>query len=98
VRVSGWALAENGATPPGIETIHVWAFPVSGGAAQFVGVPTLGISRPDVGAIYGPGYENAGFDLTPATLASGTWDIAVFAKMTGVASFSPPRVIRITIP
>ena len=39
---------------PGIGTLHVWAFSVSGAAPQFLGVANYGISRPDVAAILRP--------------------------------------------
>jgi hypothetical protein len=62
-RVAGWALVQDGAAAPGIAAVHAWAYPVGGGAPQFVGAATLGHSRPDVAATYGAGFTTSGYNL-----------------------------------
>jgi hypothetical protein len=95
--VGGWALDRGAAAGSGVDAVHVWAFPIDGGAPQFVGVaaPTL---RPDVAAIVGPQFLGSGFLLTGATLPPGTYDLAVFARSTVTQSFNNWRVVRVTVP
>ena len=52
--LAGWAIDYAAAGGTGVSTIHVWAYPVGGGAPQFVGVAQYGDQRPDVAAAYGP--------------------------------------------
>jgi len=95
--VAGWAYIEN-QKDAGISTIHVWAVPVGGGSAIFVGVATLGDARPDVAAKYGAQYGNAGFhlDIPGGLLPSGTYDVAVYAQSAKTGIFQVARVIRMT--
>ena len=51
--LAGWAADLDAATGTGIDTLHVWAYPLAGGAPVFLGTPTLGGARPDVAAIHG---------------------------------------------
>ena len=95
--IAGWAATIDGPTA-GVDTVHVWAYPVAGGGPTFVGAAALGGSRPDVGTIFGPGYETSGFTLEVTSLPSGTWDLAVFARSTGSAVFGAVRVVRVTVP
>jgi len=95
-RVAGWGLDRGAAAGSGVDAFHVWAFPVAGGAPQFVGVaaPTL---RSDVAGIFGPQFAGAGFLLTGATLPAGTYDLAVFAHSSVTQSFNNWRVVRIAV-
>jgi hypothetical protein len=70
--VGGWSLALDGPTTPGIQALHLWAYPASGAAPTFLGAAVLGFERPDVAAIFGPGYERTGFNLVVESLPSGT--------------------------
>ena len=94
--IGGWGLDRGAAAGSGVDAFHVWAYPVAGGAPQFVGVaaPTL---RPDVAGIFGPQFVGAGFLLTGATLPAGTYDLAVFAHSSVTQSFNNWRVVRITV-
>ena len=87
-----------GPSAPGIEAVHVWAYPVGAGAPTFLGAATLGGARPDVGALFGPSYANSGYGLAVSGLASGTWDLAVFPFAAGASGFGDARVVRVTIP
>ena len=51
--LAGWTFDPSAPTGTGVDTIHVWAFPASGGAPTFVGVPAYGTARPDVGGYFG---------------------------------------------
>ena len=96
--VGGWALVTDGPTTPGVDAVHVWAYPVGGGAPRFVGAAQLDGARPDVATLFGAGYENTGFNLLATDLPAGTWDLAVFARMTGASGFSPAQTVRIIVP
>jgi Glucose / Sorbosone dehydrogenase len=93
---TGWALDATAATP-GIATLHVWAFPQSGAAPQFLGVAAYGASRPDVAASYGAQFESTGFGLTVKGLAPGDWGIVVYGWVEATQSFSAVRVVYVTI-
>jgi hypothetical protein len=95
---AGWALALDAPSVPGIQAVHVWAYPVGGGAPTFLGAATLGGVRPDVGAVFGPGYETSGYGLIVNNLPSGTWDISAYPLADGTSTFGAPRTVRVTIP
>jgi subtilisin len=91
-RVSGWAIDRDSGTGSGIDTVHVWAYPVSGMPPQFLGVAVYGGPRPDVGAQFGARFANAGFDLIVSSLPPGDYDLLVYphSVVTGAFSSGPP--------
>lgn len=93
----GWAIDFASSSGTGVDTVHVWAYPASGGPAQFVGVAGYGADRPDVGAIYGPQFTNSGYYLTINSLPAGTWDLALFPHSTLNNNFFPATVRRVTV-
>jgi hypothetical protein len=95
--LGGWAIDRASASGTGISTIHVWAYPVSGGPPVFVAVAPYGADRPDVGAAYGSQFTNSGFNLIVNTLPAGTWDLALFPFSTLNNSFFPATVRRVTV-
>ena len=95
--LGGWAIDYAAASGTGVSTLHVWAYPVSGGPAVFVGVAPYGSDRSDVGAVYGPQFTNSGFNMIVNTLPSGTWDLALFPYSTLNNSFFPATVRRVTV-
>jgi hypothetical protein len=99
--ISGWAF-DWGATPgPGIDAIHVWAFPVNGAPAFFVGATNAGLPRPDVAAFFGDSrFNNSGFSLTLTNVnvpAPGTYDFRVFGRSTVAGAFNVARTVRVTV-
>lgn len=96
--ISGWAVDLGSSSGPGADVIHVWAFPVSGGAPVFVGFASVNGSRPDVASGLGNSrFTSSGYSLTLAGLQSGvTYDLQVFGRSTVTGQFTP-RVVRITI-
>jgi Putative Ig domain/FG-GAP-like repeat len=96
VRVNGWALKQIGADTEGTDAIHVWALPVGGGPAVFVGAATNRDARPDVASVFGGEFLMCGFDIT-GTLAPGTYDVAVFARNSRTLLFDQLRLVRITV-
>ena len=60
----GWAANVRGfGGGPGVLTVHVWAFPTSGGDPIFVG-SNYGRPRSDVAALFGSSYLNSGYQMT----------------------------------
>jgi hypothetical protein len=62
--LAGWAVDLASLDGAGIDTLHVWAYPVGGGAPVFVGVARGGGQRPDVATLYGAAFGGAGFTLS----------------------------------
>jgi hypothetical protein len=96
VRVAGWAIEAGAATGTGVDAVHVWAYPLAGGAPLLVGVASYGTARPDVGAFFGSRYTPSGFDVT-GSLPAGTYNIVAFAHSTTTNSFAGVRSVRITV-
>jgi glucose/arabinose dehydrogenase len=97
--IQGWAVDLAAASGSGISAIHVWAFPTSGASSSFVGAANVGVSRPDVGAVYGSQFTPSGYQLTvtPSLLAAGTYDLYVFGQSTVTGTFSVARIVRVTV-
>jgi len=94
--VAGWAIDRASSTSPGVDAIHVWAFPTSGEPAIFAGEASLGGARADVGAVMGSPYTNSGYYLT-ANLPPGTYDVAVYAHSSVSLQFNQYRVVRVVV-
>jgi hypothetical protein len=94
--VSGWAFDGAAASGVGIDAVHVWAFPIDGGSATFVGAAALGGSRADVANAYGAQFNNTGFSLM-ATLASGTYQLVAYAHVASTGRFDISQTVAITV-
>ncbi len=67
--IAGWAFDPNGpAFGSGVDTLHVWAYPVGGGNPLWVGVAAVGGGRPDVAAHFGARFAASGYTLEAAGL------------------------------
>jgi hypothetical protein len=95
--LGGWAADLNATTGTGIATVHVWAYPLAGGPPVFLGATAYGGARPDVAAVHGDQFRDAGFGLVVQGLAPGDYDVAVFAWSTERADFVPATVVRVTV-
>jgi hypothetical protein len=99
--ISGWAVDTGAVSGPGIDAIHVWAFPVGGAPQFFVGVGTYGLSRPDVGAYIGSSqFNNSGYSITINSgnvPSPGAYDFYVFAHSTVTGNFPIARIVRVTV-
>jgi len=99
--ISGWAVDAGAPSGPGIDAIHVYAFPVAGGSPVFVGVGTYGTSRPDVGSYIGSSqFNNSGYTITVNSSnlpAAGVYDFYVFARSTVTGNFPIARIVRVTV-
>ena len=95
--VGGWAIDYGSLFGTGVDTIHVWAYPLSGASPIWVGVATLGISRPDVGAAFGSArFTPSGYYLQ-GTLAPGEYNLVVFAHSSVANAFNNSFVVRIRV-
>jgi hypothetical protein len=99
VFVAGWAFDPNTASGSGVDTVHVWTYPNpgSGAAPRFLGVGTVGGSRPDVAAAFGPWGALSGYSLHVTGLSPGVHDIVVFAHSSVTGTFNNSQVVRITV-
>ena len=97
--IGGWAIDLRSASGPGVDTIHVWAYPNPGSGASPIslGVAAYGVSRPDVGAAFGAQFTNSGFNLIAGPLAPNTYDIVVFAHTTTSGIFETYGVVRVVV-
>jgi hypothetical protein len=71
--------------------------PVGGGTPIALGAATLGDPRPDVAAIFGAAYANAGFHLSVTGLAPGVYDLRVTARRAGSGVANLTRTVRVTV-
>ena len=95
--LAGWAADLRAPEGTGIATLHAWAYPLAGGPPVFLGATAYGGTRPDVAAVHGEQFEDAGFGLVVHGLVPGHYDLAVFAWSTEAADFVPARTVRVAI-
>jgi hypothetical protein len=95
--VSGWALDLASRGGSGVDAIHVWAFPVSGGQPIFLGVADQSGKRPDVARTYGAPFEDSGFSLQVRSLVPGTYDIVVYVHRAANGKFEAEQGTRVTV-
>jgi hypothetical protein len=95
--VAGWAIDAAASGTPGVDAVHVWAYPTSGAPAFFVGAAAYGVARPDVGRAFAqPSFGSSGFQLN-AIVPPGTYDLAVFAHSTIANAFNNVQLVRVTV-
>jgi hypothetical protein len=100
--VAGWAIDVNASSGTGVDAVHVWAFPVAGGAPVFVGVAAYGVFRPDVAAAFGgrAQFNFSGFTLNvvaPTVPVGAQYDIVAFAHSTLTGTFNNAFVKRVNV-
>jgi hypothetical protein len=99
--VGGWAADLDSSVDSGVNTVHVWAYPVDASGTRldpiFLGPATYGGARPDVAAVYGDRFVDSGYGIIVSTLPPGAYDIAVFAYSTVVNTFTPAKIVRVVI-
>jgi hypothetical protein len=96
-KVRGWAVDSGAVTGPGIDAVHVWAFPDSGAAPIWVGAADYGSPRDDIAAIYGPTFRNSGYVLY-ASLPPGRYSLQVFARSTVTGEFTAATAPLTVVP
>jgi hypothetical protein len=96
--VGGWAVDVFGtAGAPGVDAVHVWAFPATGGNAIFVGAAEYGRARPDVAALLGTAYLDSGYQMSVSGLTPGLYTLTVFAHSSRTGTFTVTRQVPVTI-
>jgi Viral BACON domain/Matrixin len=95
--LGGWAADLDAAAGTGIDALHVWAYPLAGEPPVFIGVPVYGGARPDVAAVHGHQFRDAGYGLTVQSLPPGQYDLAVFAWSNVTGGFVPARLVRVIV-
>ena len=90
--VSGYAADLAAVSGSGVDSVHVYAYPLSGSAQPpvFLGLATYGAPRSSLTPVYGPQFTNSGFTLGPVSLPPGRYLLAVFAHSTVSGTFAPP--------
>jgi hypothetical protein len=88
--VKGWAIDRGATTGTGVDAVHVWAYkdPGSNTPPVFVGAATYGVSRPDVGSLYGARFTPSGYALRVRGLTAGRYSLAVFSHSTATGTFN----------
>jgi hypothetical protein len=94
--VGGWALDATAPDDPGVDTVHVWAYPASGAAPRFLGA-SYGRSRPDVAAAFGSQFLLSGFSVHVTGLTPGAYRIVAFGRVTATNGFDVSRIADVTI-
>jgi hypothetical protein len=95
--VAGWAIDADAPVSTGVDTLHVWAYPVGGNDPIFLGATAYGGARPDVGALFGERFGPSGYSLTVDSLPADMYDLAVFAWSTAQHRFVPAKVVRVQV-
>ena len=96
--VSGWAIDAAAPSGTGVDAVHVWAYPAAGGSPTFLGANAVWVSRPDVGAIFGGAFTPSGFNVATSPLASGSWNLVVYARSTVTGTFSQSVLVPVRVP
>jgi hypothetical protein len=98
--VAGWAIDRTAPTGSGVDAVHVWAFPWTGsgfGSAMFLGTATLGLARPDVGAVFGAQFGSSGYALQVSGLALGAYRVVAYAHSTVTGTFNQSQFADVTV-
>ncbi len=97
VSISGWAIDQASASGPGIEAIHVWAYPTSGAAPVFVGAAYPGFMRQDIANYFGAArFAPSGFWVSGA-LPPGDYNLVVFAFSSLTRTFNQAMTIHVRV-
>jgi hypothetical protein len=94
--IGGWALDRGAASGPGVNAVHVWAYPVNGAAPVFVGAAATGGIRPDVAGFVGQQFLACGYSVN-GRLAPGDYTLAVFAQSTVTGTFNNVTTLPISV-
>jgi hypothetical protein len=107
--LGGWAVDDIGVGPlvagTGVNTVHLWAFPLPTGPPRFVGAtdPLRWVTRIDVSQALGgtassaSAYAPSGFNLPVSGLPPGRWRLAAYAFSTRSNAFNNVATVELTI-
>lgn len=95
--VSGWAVDGAAASGPGVDAVHVYAYPPAGNPV-FLGAATYGLARPDVGAAHGARFTNSGYSLASSVvLTPGTYNVVAYSHSTASGTFNGTATVTVTV-
>jgi hypothetical protein len=95
--IAGWAIDGDAPSGTGVDTVHIWALPHSGGPAMFLAALTPNQSRPEVGMLYGARFVNSGFFFNARMVPLGKYTLAIFARSTATGTFNQVKTINVSI-
>lgn len=96
--VGGWAADFSASSGPGIDIVHVYAYPLDvQGAPVFLGQGTVNGARPDVGGYFGAQFTRTGFNVTAPAIRPGQYQIVVFARSTVTGGFDATAWANVTV-
>ena len=97
--IGGWTLDPSASAGIGVDAVHVWAYPNPGSGTPpiFLGAAQMAVSRPDVAALFGSQFLNAGFNLVAGPVSPGTYDVVVFARSSATLTFDTYSVVRVIV-
>jgi hypothetical protein len=94
----GWALDGAALVGTGVDAVHVWAYPISGGPPMFAGAAMIGDPRPDLAALFGAQFANVGYHLSVSSLPPDTYTLVVYAHSSVTGTFNVEQQLRVTVP
>jgi hypothetical protein len=95
--IAGWALDAGAAQGDGIDVVHAYAYPASGGSPLLIGTAAVGGQRNDVGAVYGAQFVPSGYGLIARGLPPGAYMIVVFAHSTVSGTFPLGKTVDVQV-
>jgi hypothetical protein len=95
--VAGWAVDLAAPSGTGVDAVDVWAYPATGAAPRYLGRASIGGTRTDVAAAFGPKALQSGYGLNAFGLTAGVYDVVVFMHSTVTGTFNNAQVVRITV-
>jgi subtilisin len=95
--VAGWAIDLDAVSGPGVDAIHVWAFPEAGGSPIFLGVSPYGGARPDVGAAFGGRFTQSSYQIVVNGLSPGVYTVGVYAHSAITGTFNQSAAVTLTV-
>jgi hypothetical protein len=96
--VGGWALDTGAATGTGVDAVVFYVFPNAGAApGVYVGQGSYGITRTDVGALFGSPFTNSGFHFTISGISPGSYTLGSYARSTVTGGFTILKMVPFTV-
>ncbi len=95
--LAGWALDLAADRGTGVDTVHVWAYPLTGADPIFLGTAAYGDTRSDVGKMFGETFANAAYGVTVDALSPGTYDVVVYPHRAKTNTFEGAQVVRVVV-
>jgi hypothetical protein len=94
--LAGWAL-DAAARDEGVDALHAYAYPATGGAPVFLGAVRPTDARNDVAGIFGRQFLVSGYDFVVRGLKPGGYRLIVYAHSTVSGTFAIARTVDVQI-